>query len=227
MDRVNNMTEGEWLACNDPTKMQEFLDAMQPVPWDKATDRKLRLFACACGRRIWPLLTDERSRRAVETAERFADGLATEKDLEAAWIEAIDANECIGTILYLLGPEMWTVCAVHNAACNAADMHGRLTDACDFESAYNPERAVQCQLLRDIFGCLPFPPAPIHRTWQSARLMTFAQTIYQDRAFDRMPELADALEKAGCSDVEILNHCRGPGPHVRGCWVVDLLLGKS
>jgi hypothetical protein len=54
-----------------------------------------------------------------------------------------------------------------------------------------------------------------------------AEAIYADRAFDRMPVLADALEEAGCSDDQILSHCRGEGPHVRGCWVVDLVLGKA
>jgi hypothetical protein len=54
-----------------------------------------------------------------------------------------------------------------------------------------------------------------------------AESIYDHRAFERMPELADALAAAGCSNPEILSHCRGPGPHVRGCWVVDLVLGKE
>ena len=58
-------------------------------------------------------------------------------------------------------------------------------------------------------------------------VVQLAQVIHNDRAFDRLPILADALEDAGCTDPDTLAHCRGPGPHVRGCWVVDLLLGKS
>jgi hypothetical protein len=54
-----------------------------------------------------------------------------------------------------------------------------------------------------------------------------AQAIYNERGFDRLPILGDALEDAGCTDRDILDHCRGPGPHVRGCWAVDLLLGKG
>jgi hypothetical protein len=64
-------------------------------------------------------------------------------------------------------------------------------------------------------------------TWNDGIVIKLAQAIYEERAFDRLPILADALEEAGCSDTEILAHCRGPGPHVRGCWVVDLLLGKE
>jgi hypothetical protein len=54
-----------------------------------------------------------------------------------------------------------------------------------------------------------------------------AQAIDDERAFDRLPILADALEDAGCTDADLLNHCRGPGLHVMGCWVVDMLLGKG
>lgn len=59
------------------------------------------------------------------------------------------------------------------------------------------------------------------------KVKTLAQAIYDDRTFDRMPELADALAEAGCTNQDLLRHCRGPGPHVRGCWVVDLVLGKE
>ena len=63
--------------------------------------------------------------------------------------------------------------------------------------------------------------------WNNETVLKLAQTINADRAFDRLPILADALEEAGCTDADMLQHCRGPGPHVRGCWVVDLLLGKE
>jgi len=83
-----------------------------------------------------------------------------------------------------------------------------------------------CALLRDIFGN-PFRAVIIDPQWQSSTVTTFAQAIYDDRAFDRLPILADALEDAGCTDASILEHCRGGGVHARGCWVVDLLLGKE
>src|SRR5262249_32973192 len=85
-------------------------------------------------------------------------------------------------------------------------------------------------LVHDIFGLLPFRPvtvAPAWAAWNDGTVVKLAQGIYEDRAFDRLPILADALEEAGCSHPDVLSHCRGPGPHVRGCWLVDLLLGKS
>ena len=89
---------------------------------------------------------------------------------------------------------------------------------------------MQSTLIRDIFGN-PFRPRPAvdaaWLSWNDGTLAKLAQGIYDDRAFDRLPILADALEEAGCANADILNHCRQPGEHVRGCWVVDLVLGKS
>ena len=85
-----------------------------------------------------------------------------------------------------------------------------------------------CRFLRDIFAN-PFRHAQLDPTWlhwNAGTIVKLAQTIYDDRHFDDLPILADALEEAGCTEPAILEHCRGPGPHVRGCWVVDLLLGK-
>jgi hypothetical protein len=84
-------------------------------------------------------------------------------------------------------------------------------------------------MLRCIFGAIPFRPValdPAYLTRDGGTIPRLAQAIYDDRAFDRLPILADALEEAGCTNADILDHCRQPGPHVLGCWVVDLLLGK-
>jgi hypothetical protein len=86
-----------------------------------------------------------------------------------------------------------------------------------------------CYYLRDIFGD-PFRTISVDSLWTEWNDHTvprLAQAIYDEYAFDRLPILADALEEAGCTDADILNHCRKPGEHVRGCWVVDLLLNKS
>jgi hypothetical protein len=91
------------------------------------------------------------------------------------------------------------------------------------------EGAAQAILLRDIFGN-PFRPValdPAWLAWNGGTVRKMAEAIYDDRAFDRLPILADALEEAGCTDRDILDHCRWGGDHVRGCWAIDLLLGKE
>jgi hypothetical protein len=85
---------------------------------------------------------------------------------------------------------------------------------------------IQCTMIREIFGN-PFRPATLDPAWRTDTVVALARGIYDDRAFDRLPILADALQDAGCDNDDILNHCRDAGPHARGCWVVDLILGKS
>ena len=82
------------------------------------------------------------------------------------------------------------------------------------------------RVLREIVGN-PFRPVPFDPRWRTSDTVGLAQAIYDDRAFERMPILADALMDAGCEDEQIIGHCRGEGPHVRGCWVVDLILDKK
>ncbi len=108
---------------------------------------------------------------------------------------------------------------------NRAD-RGSLDSNVVFDKVRRAEQVAQCNLLRDIFGN-PFRPVTLHPSWLTSDVHTLATGIYADRAFDRMPILADALQDAGCDNDDILNHCRGDELHVRGCWVVDLLLGKS
>ena len=92
--------------------------------------------------------------------------------------------------------------------------------------ARDAEKAIQTRFLRDIFGN-PFRLVAIEPAWLTETVVGIARGIYEDRAFERMPILADALQDAGCEHPDILTHCREPGVHVRGCWVVDLVLGKS
>jgi hypothetical protein len=89
-----------------------------------------------------------------------------------------------------------------------------------------PELKDCCHLLREFFS--PHGgPLPIPATWRTDTALTLARQMYDSRDFGAMPILADALQEAGCDSDDILSHCRGPGPHVRGCWVVDLVLGKE
>lgn len=214
-----------WHACTEPKAMLEFLRG-------KASDRKLRLFACACCRLVWPLLIDERSRRAVEAAECFADGVLADSDAQEAFSAACaaslavrhDSDDSSETVLRLRRHhhpyKVWRAGAMAAFAVGtgAGDVQAHIRG----QEGHLVDGHMQCQFLRDIFG-----PARFDAAWLTPTVVNLARTIYDERIFDRMPSLADALAAAGCVDQDILAHCRGPGPHVRGCCVVDLLLGKE
>src|SRR5262245_36112212 len=208
------MTEAEWLTSADPEKMLAFLSG-------KVNDRKLRLFACACCRRLWPFLTDPRSRRALAVAEAYADGEAGDEALRIAealardaWKDPAGAAAC--DVVQAYAPAAATL------ASNHVSWAGR-------ENLRATELAVNARLLRDVFGN-PFCSVALEPSWLSwggGCVRAMARAIYDERRFDDLLVLADALEDAGCTDEAILSHCRQEGPHVRGCWVLDLLLGKG
>lgn len=227
------MTEAEWLTCADPWEIADFLGP-------GFGGRKLRLFGCACVRIVWDVLPDEALRQAIMTCERFVDGLATIEELKAARESAIATSEGTGDII-----------ADHSAIAVAALCQsepyfpmGEGSDAgisavaaeawFDTETPWYVARAkaqkAHCQFFRDIFTS-PFRPAPTFDPawlkWHDATILRLAQQMYDSRDFTSMPILADALEEAGCTNADILNHCRQSGVHVRGCWVVDLVLGKE
>ncbi len=216
------MTDTEWLASADPEALVNFLRG-------RASDRKLRLFACACCRDIWPYLTEEVSRRSVEAAEAFADGQASKQELRAAKRAAGAFSDVQGAWVaayVTVGADAWT--AAHDVlehAVWAAVPHGGQLLVTDQRAAL----ARFAHLLRDVIGN-PFRPAladPAWLTWADGTVPRLAQAIYEGRRFEQLPILADALEEAGCADAAILGHCRSPAAHARGCWGLDLLLGKG
>jgi hypothetical protein len=228
------MTEVEWLVSKDPQRMLEFLGG-------KASDRKLRLFGVACCRRIWKLLPNNRCRTAVQAAEAFADGMIGVEKLRKAervgeyygYDEPQDLPE--ERLLYHIGGAIFQLCqdriatrVVAHASADAVSYSALAAGVDRFfaNDAKDDESAAQSRLICCIFGN-PFRPITIVQSSLTSTARSLAQAIYDDRAFDRLPILADALEDAGCTDQDILNHCRQPGEHVRGCWVVDLLLGKT
>jgi hypothetical protein len=289
------MTEQEWMACPDLGRMLEFLRG-------KASDRKLRLFTVACCRTIWPLLQDERSRKAVEATERFAEGEAGLADLEAAANEAaaaaIDAQEfeaehagldtmarkhaaaaarqlvegvlvelrvtpaeaarlaaCVDederivaeatadpgvlkrydlggieTTLHEVREWAATSWAEYRAAREASTLAAEEAVSAAFlgrcAASHEAASESQASLLRDILGN-PFRPVTLDTAWLTPTVTALARSVYEDRNFTDLPILADALEENGCTSQELLDHLRGPGPHVLGCWPLDLLLGKS
>jgi hypothetical protein len=204
------VTESEWLASDTPTHLLDYLG-------EQASDRKLRLFACAACRRIWHLLWDERSRTAVEVAERYADGLATAGELLKARTRSMAAQaEAVRSVAKGRFPTVAeTAAEVSETARQAATHAARM--------------AADSDLVREVFGN-PFRPVAVEQSWlcwNDATIVKIAQVIYEERCFEDLPILADALEEAGCTNADILSHCGRPGGHVRGCWVVDLLLGEK
>jgi hypothetical protein len=230
------MTEAEWLACAQPERMTGWNpERMLAALRGRLSQRKMRLFACACGRAIlWPRLPPG-CRQAVEVVERFADGDASAEQLRAA----ADAAQALADGA---GSESETAAAsVVALAAAAVGLEDSLTRICRNtwfavdESAGSQAveaAARQCVLICDLLGN-PFRPAPLDPGWlrhEGGRVAQIAQAIYDDRELPagtldarRLGILADALEDAGCTEPAILEHLRGHGPHVRGCWVVDRL----
>jgi hypothetical protein len=215
------MTEAEWNACTDPGPMLQFLRG-------RVSRRKLRLFAVACCRRIWHLLADERSRHAVTTSEGHADGLVRRKEL------AESRSKALATVAdSARTPAAFAATSAARPVVAAAWVALLARNAVPGGQGLPPgpeaEAAAQVAILRDLLGN-PFRPTPSVptslRSWNEDWITNLALGLYCERRFDDLPILADALEGAGCTDAEILGHLRGPGPHVRGCWVVDLILGK-
>lgn len=294
------MTPEQWLASEDPAAMLEALKQGEPCAGrtQGQADRRMRLFACACCRAVFHLLTDERSRRAVEVAEQYADGLATAEELLAA----ADAAYRVADNPPRYPPNMETLpngkwANATAAATNSAWKQDQTTAIVWQTGQAGVPPATQAALLRDIIGNpwrpatlpldarrkVPCPDCPDgqpdewcddcsgHGTvtewrcsWLTSTVMALAEAAYAERPGrvcgecvsahmdgvaprrkncracngtgriddgsldpDRLLVLSDALEESGCDDPDILEHLRTPRVHVRGCWCIDLLLGKA
>jgi hypothetical protein len=221
-----DLTEEEWLECSDPETMLE--------QFEEAGERIQTLLAAACLRRIWNLLPGPRCRAVVDTLERYADGQASAEELEWDRNAAREEMEVqcpgfpddnrAGGFAGLAASASHLSPIVFNAA--EATGWARNTYPRADSVDCKPEHEVQCALARDILGD-PFRPVTLDPSWRTSTVVDLAHSIYTDRTFDRMPILGDALEVAGCDNRDILDHCRGPGEHVRGCWVVDLILDRK
>lgn len=267
------MTESDWLTCADPAVLLSFLRGT-------ASERKLRLFACAYARQghrldelyercyghRWGLSRDERvcepekgppfgdwGEVIVQRAEYYADGRRTAADLELVrrLLEPrlsdaqVGAAYC-GPSAYIT-PEkydvLWATAAPDGAAAAELAIGSvshyfvgyadsgplRQLNATIREPARHETLALQADLLRDLFGN-PFRPVTVHPAWRQANdgtVAKLAQIIYEERRFDDLPILADALLDAGCQNEDLLEHCRLPREHVKGCWAIDTLLGKQ
>ncbi len=196
-------------------------------PRSKAGRRKLRLYAVGCCRRVWDLLPDDRLRKALEVAERFADGEVDRVRLTVASMRVRPMNEDgyfprLPTRANRAVSLVVETCGV--SAYNATFFMTGLLPTPIADTTPKGDR-ILCDLLRCVFGN-PYKPPVFNKKWRTDTVTALAAGIYEERAFDRLPILADALEEAGCDDPAMLSHLRGPGPHCRGCWVLDLALGK-
>jgi hypothetical protein len=238
---TTRMGEQRWLRCGSPAAMLSFLRG-------RASERKLRLFASACVRRLWQLLHEpprrrqlQRDCRAVQASELFADDLLNRAALDAARrailidfkdVAGLSASPSLAAYLAAGDPTLpyhrsCALAAKHTVACGA--LHGGEEE--DIEARR------QARLLRELFGPLPFREVdlePAWLAWCDGLVPRLAEAIYHARRWphgtlccERLGVLADALEETGCDDADILDHLRGPGPHVSGCWVIDRLTGRK
>jgi hypothetical protein len=226
------VTEQEWLACTDPREMLEALQAGGLLP-----ERKARLFAAACCRRIWHLLDEGPARTAVEVAERYAGGRADDGELAGAAsgtgaapdgtsLPQVAVWQAVRSALFLDARS-----AAHYAAFSASCGEGGRFVA--LLGAVGAEQGVQSDLLRDLWGN-PFRLVTLFTICLTPQVVALAQAAYDQRELPagtldlaRLAVLADALEDAGCDQPDLLAHLRRAGPHIRGCWALDLLLGKQ
>jgi hypothetical protein len=273
------MTESEWLACPEPFAPYAFLrdeTVTYKTRWQgwvtvrryAVSERKFRLFVCACCARVEHLFPMDEARRLLRAAEEYADGRLTDPDLEAAEracdaasqsrrevasprlsherealyaATSVSRSEAAGRLGTLVaagraraGAAVWQrhveslggVLRVKPGEFAPLEAVVRTCDRSFMTGQLAAEAKYQAELLRDVVGN-PFRPAGADPTWfarSGNTVRRVAKAIYEDRRFQDLPVLADALEDAGCTDVEFLSHCRGSGPHVRGCWVIDQLL---
>ena len=208
--------ETEWRAT----------DFLQRLEWQlQRGPRKTRLLVIALYRELLSLLFDERSRQALDAAEQHADGLLTDAELQTArGIAEFAAWEAEQTLTFQMHPELRAAYGAALAATSNGELLGdRFADAMDVRGLITPE--VEWKLWLEVYG--PRGPTVFELAWRTSTVVSMARGMYESRDFGAMPILADALQDAGCDNSDILDHCRGPGPHVRGCWVVDLVLGKE
>jgi hypothetical protein len=224
------MTEADWLSCIDPQAMLSFVRDC-----GRLSERKARLFAVACCRRIWYLLTEERSRTGVEAAERYADGGAAAEELRVAYDDAFDPAAALAERRDMSQDALRLAAWAAAGAAHPDELAEGVALNTVGAAGTEDERHAQADLLRCLFGnpFRPPPPlAPSLLTSNGVVVRRLAEQTYEHRLLpsghldpQRLAVLADALEEAG-ADAELIAHIRDPGPHYRGCRAVDLVLER-
>jgi hypothetical protein len=234
------MTEAKWLAADDVYGLEAALVNL-PGP------RKPRLFVCACARAFpW---TPPAWAPVIDLCEQYVDGLASREELDEAGRgielpagpthEVLHVERVWDLLQYIARPEPedgWRAPGRTREISAVQELAGWI-----FETAWEsqmraghvlavgqrgPGQKGLLAILRDVVGN-PFHPLAADPAWLTPAVVGLARSAYEERAFDLLPILADALEEAGCTNREVLGHCRQTGEHVRGCWLIDLLLGKE
>lgn len=230
--------EADWLASPEPDVMLDFLARRAPP-----SARKLRLFAVACCRRFPAQLLDDACLTAVDMAERYADGLVTPDEMKKlqAPIEvrrdrlAVEMRldrmsdhmerDATVAVLFVCDHEPLAALEAEHVASIVAWVHGVVgSDSWDADRHY-AEQLHHSNLLRDLFGN-PWARPTFDPTWRTPTVLGLAQRVYEERSFAELPQLADALVEAGCDSKPILEHLLSPGPHQKGCFALDAVLGK-
>ncbi len=224
--RPRTRDENWWAECGEPDAMLDFLLKRDDADW-----KKVLLWACACVRHIWPLLATEGIRRAVEVVERFACGLASEREVEAAGRAAGGVKKGNRRANHAA----WLLTRLASSAWRfpPGDISEAVVEAVagseELPSARAEERAAHADQARCVFGS-PFRPVVFDqswRLWNGGAAVALARAVYAERDFSMVPLLADMVEDAGATDAQLLEHLRGPGPHARGCFAVDGVLGRG
>lgn len=215
------MTEAEWLAIRSPAVLLDGVRAQHPrLPF-----RKLRLYLCACSRCLPDFTTAERLPEAVEAIEAFADGLTglDQLNIARATIKGSPSHRDVRG-------RFWRLCEC--VLSSNSLLWDAVKQVANLAFATRAEQAILCTFVRDILGN-PFRPVTLDPALPTPLVASLAQAAYDERHLpsghldaERLGVLADALEDVG-ADAALLEHLRAPGPHVRGCWVVDLLLGEG
>jgi len=234
------LSEAEWAGCN---RAYDMLDDLRARSAGHPDWRRMRLFGCACCRTVWHLLGDERSRAAVEVAERYADGDATAEELADAAAGASAAayatkkmplKDAAWAVTCVTGRDESTWMGACSASRYAADALAKAAAKKPAERAARQAEAFarQAGLVRCIFGD-PFRPFHADPAWLTPTVSKLARAAVEERQLPtgeldpaRLGVLADALEEAG-ADALMVAHLRSVGPHVRGCWAVDAALGRD
>jgi hypothetical protein len=232
-------TQDQWLASASVEDLLRTIFFLTERKRLCISERKWVLMMVACLRRIQHVLQDPRSTWFLDAIEQYGEGLLSRAEVDRVGLQTVTP------------PNSDDLSEIPKEQCPAAQLQRAYAwDALmaagpplqgyrfpfDFEkvaggaamAADTPEQEVciQASLIRDIIGN-PFHATVVEATWKTFTVANLAKSMYASKAFVDLPVLADALEEVGCDDTAILLHCRGPGPHVRGCWVVDLLMGRS